>query len=442
MNARSRATYAVNSPKSPNTPNRKRRGTADDRGQVVRFPAAAESSVQNEAWSIWQIGPGIVTGAANLDPSAVVTATIAGAAFAHSLFWVVILVVPFLLAIFSVTSRIGVETGQGLLDLVRQHYGKKFAIAGATLTIVTNLAVVVADIMAVSDAFSILTGLSRMFFIAATSFFVWYILVFQDYQKITRALVVLSIPLYLYVAAAFLTHPSFFGLLHDVFMPKMQATSDYAENIVALFGSFLTPYIIIWQTSSRSDPEHEQHQADSILSTAVTFVLACSIMTAASAVLHFNNAPDMSTRQAAEALRPAVGDWGPIVFAIGIIGSGMVALPVLTASMCFDLAQAVGWKSGLSEKPWEAKRFYVLISAAVFVAAGANYMRINPVTALYWSMILAGVMLIPTLLFILLISNDRRIMKTVNTRWQNFWLGAATGGTAAAGLIFIRYKLL
>jgi Mn2+/Fe2+ NRAMP family transporter len=164
-------------------------------------------------------------------------------------------------------------------------------------------------------------------------------------------------------------------------------------------------------------------------------------MVAASAVLHFDHAPDMTTRQAAAALGPAAGDWGPIIFAIGIIGSGMVALPVLTASMCFDLAQAIGWKAGLSEKPWEAKRFYMLISAAVFVAAGANYARINPVRALYWSMILAGVLLIPTLLFILLISNDRRIMKTVNTRWQNFWLGAATGGTAAAGLIYLRYKV-
>jgi len=371
----------------------------------------------------------------------VVTATIAGAAFSHSLLWVVILVVPFLLAIFSVTSRIGVETGLGLLDLVREHYGRGYALAGAVLTIVTNFAVVFADIMAVSDALSILTGLSRMFFIVATAFFVWYILVFQDYQKITRALVLFSLPLYLYVAAAAYTHPHISTLLHDIFMPGMQPTSEYAENIVALFGSFLTPYIIIWQTSSRSDPSHQHHGADSIISTAVTFVLASSIIVAASAVLHFDHAPDMTMRQAAEALRPAIGDWGTIAFAIGIIGSGMVALPVLTASMCFDLAQAAGWKAGLSEKPWEAKRFYVLISAAVFLAAGANFLRINPVTALYWSMVLAGVLLIPTLIFILLISNDRRIMCTVNNRWQNFWLGAAAGGTAAAGLIYMRYAL-
>ena len=430
----------MNFPKFPDNKKR-RKGSPADRGRVVKFPAAAGETVSTKGWSLWRLGPGAVTGSANLDPSAVVTATIAGAAFSHSLLWVVVLAVPFLLAVFSVTSRIGVETGLGLLDLVREHYGRSFAIAGAVLTIVTNFAVVIADMMAVSDALSILTGLSRMFFIVATAFFVWYILVFQDYQKITRALVLFSLPLYLYVAAAAFTHPHFSKLLHDIFMPGMQASSDYAENIVALFGSFLTPYIIIWQTSSRSDPNHEHNRADSIISTAVTFVLACSIMVAASAVLHFDHAADMTTRQAAEALRPAVGDWGPIVFAIGIIGSGMVALPVLTASMCFDLAQAVGWKSGLSDKPWEAKSFYVLISAAVFLAAGANFLRMNPVTALYWSMVLAGVLLIPTLIFILLISNDRRIMRTVNTRWQNFWLGAAAGGTAAAGLIYMRYAL-
>jgi len=166
---------------------------------LVKFPALSNDDPQQQTgWKgMWRLGPGIVTGAANLDPSAIVTTTIAGAAFAHSLMWVVMLVVPFLLAIFSVTSRIGTETSQGLLDLVREHYGSKIALAGAALTISTNLAVVIADIMAVSDSFSILTGLSRMFFIAATAFLVWYILVFQDYQKITRALVLLSLPLYL-----------------------------------------------------------------------------------------------------------------------------------------------------------------------------------------------------------------------------------------------------
>jgi Mn2+/Fe2+ NRAMP family transporter len=439
MSERSKGTCDVNFPKFPKAPTRP--GSAADRGKVVAFPQAEEPQPSDSGWSFAKILPGIVTGAANLDPSAIVTATIAGAVFAHSLLWVVFLVVPFLLAIFSVTARIGTETGEGILDLVRQHYGRRIALVGASFTICTNLAVVIADIMAVSDALSIITGISRMFFISGTAFFVWYILVFQDYRRITRALVLFSLPVYLYVIAALMTKPHLGTLLYETFLPKMQGTSEYAEAIVGLFGSFLTPYIIIWQTSSRGEPEHEHHSADAIVSTTVTSTLAFSIMIAAAAVLHFNHAVDLTTRQAAEALGPAVGSLGPILFAIGIVGSGMVALPVLTASMCFDMAQAAGWKSGLSENPWEAKRFYVLISAAVFVAAGANYMRINPVTALYWSMILAGVLLIPTLIYILLISNDRRIMRTLNTRWENFWIGAACGGVAAAGAIFIRYKV-
>jgi Mn2+/Fe2+ NRAMP family transporter len=408
---------------------------------VVNFPARATQERAAGWETIRQFGPGIVTGAANLDPSAVVTATVAGAAFSRGLLWQVVLCVPFLLAIFSVTARIGLETGKGLLELVRDVYGRKIAVIGAVLTILTNLVVIIADLMAVTDAFSILSNQPRIYFIAGTAFSVWYILVFQDYRKITRALVIFSLPLYLYVLAAVLTKPNVGRLLADMFTPHVQGTEDYVANIVAIFGSLLTPYIIIWQTSSRSDPGHEHHGADSIVSTIVTFVLASSIIIAASSVLHFGHAADMTTREAAEALRPAVGDWGPLVFAIGIIGSGMVALPVLTASMCYDLAQAIGWKYGLSENPWEAKRFYVLISGAMVVAAVANFLPINPIKALYWSMILAGMLLIPTLIFIVLISNDRRVMKTTSTRWQNFWVGASAGVVGAVGLVYMRFKL-
>jgi Mn2+/Fe2+ NRAMP family transporter len=407
----------------------------------VNFPVRPP----RQSWTGWQtarqFAPGIVTGAANLDPSAVVTATIAGAAFSRGLLWQVVLCVPFLLAIFSVTARIGVETGKGLLELVRDSYGRNVALAGAILTILTNLAVVIADLMAVTDAFSILSNQPRIYFIAGTAFSVWYILVFHDYRKITRVLVFFSLPLYLYVLAAVLSKPHVGRLLADMFTPRVQGTSDYIGNIVAIFGSLLTPYIIIWQTSSRGDPGHEHHAADSVVASVVSFVLASSIIIAAASVLHFGHAVDMTTRQAAEALRPAVGDWGPLVFAIGIIGSGLVALPVLTASMCYDLAQAIGWEYGLSENPWEAKRFYVLISGAMVVAAVANFLPINPVKALYWSMILAGMLLIPTLIFIVLISNDRRVMKTTSTRWQNFLVGASAGAVAAAGLVYLRFKL-
>lgn len=421
---------------------RSRKGTAADRGKLLRFPP--KPAPQNA--SVWRhviaLGPGVVTGVADLDPSAIITATVVGAAFAHSLLWVVLLCIPFLLTIFSVAARIGVETRKGLLDLVRENYGQKVAMAGAALTIVTNLAVIIADLMSVSDALGIILRQDRDFFVAVVAFSVWYMLIFHDYRKITRYLVLLSLPLLTYVAVAVLVaRHDIGGLISSILVPHAQLNSNYVEGLVALFGSLLTPYILLWQVSSRSDPGHEPHKADSHAATLVSIVLAVSVMLAAAAVLHLPNPVDMTTRQAAEALRPAVGDWGVILFSIGLIGAGLVALPVLVASMCYDLAQAAGWNYGLSENPWEARSFYLLISLSMLFAGIANYLPINPVKALYWSMILAGIMTLPTLIFILLISNDRRIMHTVNTRWQNFWIGAAAGAVVAAGLAFLLWKL-
>lgn len=416
-----------------------RRRAKDALGQVLKFPRPPRRPIlETKGWStLWRIGPGVVTGSSNLDPSAVLTATVVGASFALSLLWVVVLCIPFLLNLFSVTARIGVETGQGVLDLLRSAYGRKMALAAAIMTILVNAAVVVADLMAVSDVLSVLTGQPRMLFVAVASFSVWYILVFHDYRKITRVLVLVSLPLYLYVAAAVIAAPPLRILLWNTLVPHFQNPSHVVAGIVAVFGAFLTPYIVLWQTSSRSDPQHEPDQSDSRAATLVTFVLAYSVMVAAASVLHLPQPVDMTTRQAAEALRPAVGDWGTILFSLGIIGSGMVALPVLVASMCYDLAQAIGWKYGLSESPWEAKGFYVLISAAMIVSTLANYLPINPVRALYWSMILAGILTVPIFWFILIISNDRRIMRTTNTGWENFWIGAAAGGSGAATLALI-----
>ena len=141
-------------------------------------------------------------------------------------------------------------------------------------------------------------------------------------------------------------------------------------------------------------------------------------------------------------MKPAVGQLATVMFALGIVGAGMVALPVLVASMCYSVSEAMGWKSGLSEHLWEAVRFYVLISAAMFLAAALNFIRMNPVNALYWSMILAGALTVPILLFILMVSNNRAVMRTTNTWWQNFWIGAAAGAVVAAGLIALWWQIV
>jgi Mn2+/Fe2+ NRAMP family transporter len=217
------------------------------------------------------------------------------------------------------------------------------------------------------------------------------------------------------------------------------------DAIVGIFGSLLTPYVIVWQTSSRREQaamgEEDSHEAQSRAGTVVSTLLAYCVMLSAAAVLHFAHPVDMTTTQAAEALSPAVGGFGPILFSVGIIGAGMVALPVLVASMCYSIAEAMGWRSGLSEHPWEAKSFYVLISLSMLAAVVLNFTPINPVKALYWSQILAGALTVPILLSMLVLSNDRRIMRTTNTVWQNFWIGGAIGGLIAIGAVLLAWKL-
>lgn len=389
----------------------------------------------------------MVTGASDVDPSLVITATVAGSVYHYSLLWSVLLCVPFLLAVFAVSARIGVETRQGLVDLLRTNYGRTAALLCALIVVTINIAMIVADLMAVSDGFSIIMELPRSYFVAAIAFSVWYVLIFRDYRKITHALALLSLPLFVYVASAILAHPDWRQVISHSLFPRIPHDTGYPVAVIGIFGSLLTPYVLVWQTSSRREEALAgerfeggvggEHHAGAF----VTTVLCYSIMVAAATVLKVPLADDLTTRMAAEALTPAVGGLGRVLFALGIIGAGMVALPVLVASMCYSVAEAMGWKSGLNESPWEAVRFYVMISIAMFLAAAVNFARWNPVKALYWSQILAGALTVPILVFILLIANDRRVMRTTNSWWQNFWIGASGGAIVAAVLIVFWWKI-
>jgi Mn2+/Fe2+ NRAMP family transporter len=378
----------------------------------------------------------MVSGAANVDPSLVLTSTVVGAAFGFSLLWVVVLSVPFLLAVFQVSARLGFETRKGLVDLLREHYGQKLALACALLIVVINMAMIVADLLAVSDALSIMLGQRRIYFAAAAAFSIWYILIFRDYRKITNVLLWLSLPLYVYVVSAIHEAPSPRTVLLSTLVPHVQHSAAYAGAIVALFGSLLTPYVLVWQTSTRSEHAvtggERPHSFESHAGTVVSVLLSYCIVVSAASILHLPAPLDMTTRQAAAALGPAAGALGPYLFAIGIVGAGMVALPVLCASLCYSVSEAMGWKASLSEHPWDAPPFYVLISLSMFAAAVANFFRINPVKALYYSQVLAGVLTVPIMIFVLLLANNRRVVRTSNTVWQNFWIGAAVGALIGA----------
>jgi Mn2+/Fe2+ NRAMP family transporter len=386
----------------------------------------------------------IATGSADVDPALVLTATVAGAAYEYSLLWVVILCVPFLLTVFSVSNRLGLETRKGLVDLVRENYGRKFALLCAIVVLTINLAMVVADLMAVSDGLAIMLGHQRMFFVALVAFSVWYIILLHDYRFFTRIFLWLTLPLFTYVAVAIMAAPSAGWVLLSTALPRIPHSPGYASATVALFGSLLTPYVLVWKTSSRRERAETRVLLPGTHSYAgriITCVLAYAIIVATGSLVRVPFASNMTTLAAAESLRRVVGIAGPYLFAIGLIGAGMVALPVLVASMAYSLSEAMGWRTGLSEHPWEAKSFYVVISVTVLAAGVLNFLPVNPVRAAYLSQVLAGILAVPVLLFILVLANDRRVMRTANTRWQNFWCGAAIGAITACSLLLAWWKI-
>ncbi len=392
------------------------------------------SSDDHHSFSFTRFVPGIIAGAADLDPAAVLTATVAGASVGLSVGWVVLLCIPILQAVFGVAARIGHETRLGLIKLVRIHFGRKMAITLASMIVAVNVLMIIADIMAVSDSLSILLIQPTRFFPAAVAFTVWYILIKAGYERVNRTLSLLALFLLAYIVAAYLASDSILGAAHGILLPHLTSSTGYVLAIIAVFGSLLTPDVIVWQTSTKSEMGAGFHSAESRIGCVVACVVSLSVIVAAS-TMNVADPSSMTTRQAAGALA-VLGQLGPVLFALGILGSGMVALPILVASLCFSVSEAADWDYGLNKSPWEARRFFVLICVVLVVAVALNYSGINTVKTLYWSQVLAGIFIVPILFFILWIANDRRIMKTPNSTWENFWLGGAVGGMFAANVVF------
>jgi len=386
---------------------------------------------------IRKLTPGIVAGAADLDPAAVLTATVAGASFGYSIGWVVLLAIPVVWAVFSVSARIGHQSNRGLVQLIHQSYGRAAAWGMALAMISVNMTMIIADLIAVSDAFSLILQQARVYFLPLVAFAVWYLLVLGDYRKSSRAFIWFALFQGAYLVAAVLAIRSWTALLRGLFLPHFTLTSAYIIGIIAVFGSLLTPDVLVWQTSSRRDRKAAGggfHTGESKAGTLVAVVISLSVIVAASA-LHVADPEHMSTLTAAHALGP-LGTLAPVIFSIGILGSGLIALPILVASMCFSIAEAANWESGLTIPAWEARPFYILISACIIVATVIDFGHINTVTVLYWSQVIAGFLVVPVLGFILLLGNNAHLAGRRNTPSENIWLGGAVGGMIIANIVF------
>jgi len=380
----------------------------------------------------------VVAGAGDLDPAAVLTATVAGATFGYSVGWVVLLAMPVLWSVFSVSSRIGRDSRKGLVELVREQYGRKLALVLALGVFIVNFAMIVGDLVAVSEALSIVTDQWRAFFFGPLAFIVWYMLIVGDARKSMGRLGLLSLFLIAYVVDACITVRSPMSLARGILLPNLQATSAYLMAVIAVFGSLLTPDVIVWQTSSKRDVPltvDPTHHTEAHAGTLVATLISLSAIVVAA---HFQvSDPAMiSTRSASQSLA-FLGSAGPLLFALGIFGSGMVALPLLAASLSFCISEAIGWPSGLNKEPWEARYFYIVISTILVVTVIISLFGVNTVKVLYWSQVGAGVLVVPILAFLVLLGRNRNVVRSPNRRLDDWCLSFAVFAMLVANTLFV-----
>lgn len=372
------------------------------------------------------LGPGVITGASDDDPSGIGTYSSVGAKFGFSILWMAAWLLPMMLAVQEICARIGIVTGQGLAGVIQKHYKKSIVSVAVFILVIANIVNIGADLGAMAASLQMLTGIN--FYVAAVAFALIVILmeVFIGYHLYVKVLKWLTISVLAYVVAGFLVHPDWVFVLKNAFTPEISFTKDYIFAMIAVFGTSITPYLFFWQASEEVEENAGRsgkvgfralHQrirrmrtdvgTGMVLANVVFFFI---VLTTAQ-TLFKNGITDIQTaQQAAEALLPFGQGIAYYLFAFGIIGTGLLAVPILAGSGAYALAEIMNWQEGLEKKLKQAKGFYFVIAMSILCGLGMNFLDINPIKALYYSAYLNGLLALPLLIIIMLAGNNPKIM--------------------------------
>jgi NRAMP (natural resistance-associated macrophage protein)-like metal ion transporter len=401
------------------------------------------------------LGPGLITGAADDDPSGISTYSVAGATTGYSMLWLTLVSTPMMSVIQGMCARIAMVNGEGLAAVVRKRFPSSIAYPLAALVIVANTFNLGADLGGMADATRLIVhvpadALTFLFGLALLAATTWL-----PYAAIARVFKWLTLSLFAYLITAFVIHPPWGTVLTHLVVPQIKIDSAWLSTMVGVLGTTITPYLFFWQSSLMVEEDkksgkttlssrrgtddaavrtmHADVNAGMIFSNVVAFFI---IVTTAS-TLGAAGRHDISTAaQAAQALRPLAGPFAELLFALGMIGTGMLAVPVLAGSSAYVAAQTFRFREGLGEPVHRAPRFYLIIAAGVLVGIGMNLLRIDAIKALFWSAILNGIAAVPLLAVIVWLASDRKVMKEWTSSglartwgWATFALmAAATGG--------------
>jgi NRAMP (natural resistance-associated macrophage protein)-like metal ion transporter len=394
--------------------------------QAAAEPAAKASP---KSW-LSKLGPGLITGAADDDPSGIATYSQAGAQFGYGMLWTLLLAYPLMVGIQAISAQIGRVSGHGLATNMRRHFPAWLLYSMVALLLLANTINIAADIAAMGQAASLVVGGPSHWYAAGAGVLSVVLQVTLPYQRYVRVLKWLTLALLAYVVTALTLKLPWLQMLHAAVLPPLSWDKDYITTVVAIFGTTISPYLFFWQASQevedmRADPaaqplKRAQDQADEQLArikvdtiTGMGFsnLVAMFIMMTAAATLGAHGVTHInSSAQAAEALRPIAGDFAFALFSMGIIGTGLLAVPVLAGSAAYAIAGAMRWKNSLELQLAGAKKFYAIIIGATLVGTALCFTSIDPIQALYWSAVVNGVIAVPIMAVVMLLATRPVVM--------------------------------
>jgi NRAMP (natural resistance-associated macrophage protein)-like metal ion transporter len=376
------------------------------------------------------VGPGLITGASDDDPSGIATYSQAGAQFGYGLGWTMLFSYPLMSVVQMISARIGRTTGHGIAGILCRHYPKALTYAVVALLLIANTINIGADLGAMADATALVAGLPPWIFLLGFAAFCALSEVFMRYRHYVRVLKWLTLALLAYVVTLFLVDVPWGEALRGIVVPRFALGEEALTMIVAILGTTISPYLFFWQASQEAeevqdhrdehplkcDPlegrvELKRIELDTLAGMGASNLVALAIILTAAATLHPQGLTDIqSSADAAEALRPVAGDYAATVFALGIVGTGLLAVPVLAGSAAYAMGEVLRRPVGLDRKPLRAKSFYGTIFAATAVGALINFTPVNPIKALYWAAVINGVVAVPVMAVMMLISTRKSIM--------------------------------
>lgn len=405
-----------------------------------------------------QLGPGLITGAADDDPSGIATYSQAGAQFGYNMLWTMVLTYPLMSAVQLVSGEIGRVTGCGLAKNLGDILPRWTVLILVALLFLANTINIGANLAAMGAAAQLSTGAPALPFTIGFAVISVALQMFVSYATYARYLKWLTLVLLSYVAVLFVADVDWAAAAKGLAMPTFPLNGDSFTMIVAILGTTISPYLLFWQSSQEVEEIEQDPQAkalkkapdqakremrrirlDTFVGMAVSNLVALAIITSTAATLHAAGKTEVaSAADVAEALRPLAGDFAFFIFSLGIIGTGLLSLPVLAGSAAYAFGEAQGWKCGLENKPWEAVGFYSVISVSVLLGLGIGFSSIDPIQALFWSAVINGFVAVPIMAGMMLVASHRDQMGrfTISTPVRIFgWTATGAMAIAAAAML-------